>query len=207
MKNRNLLSFILSFFTLLTGTFFVSNNVQAETILKTNLNKAEIWQNNLFKSPQPTSILDSEGNLKPLKLTFSKIKATPFVDSAQPAIATKSILIATSYTAPYSQIATPLGLAMFLQNGCTDADPRAGGWVSSLQSDLNQLSRNYNLGFNLVVDGIYGSSTTSSIRTFQYYIRNSWGCYSMSVDGVAGYQTWTAIYSLFGGYNPRIFIP
>jgi hypothetical protein len=207
MKNRNLLSFILGFSTLLTGTFLVSNNVQAETISKISVNKSEIWQNNLSKSPQPTSILDSDGNLRPLKLTFTKIKATPFVGSMQPTISTESIYTTASYTAPYSQITTPLGLAMFLQNGCTDADPRAGGWVSALQSDLNQLSRNYNLGFNLTVDGIYGSSTTSAIRTFQYYIRNSWGCSSMSIDGVAGYQTWTAIYALFSGYNPRLFIP
>ena len=206
MKSKKLLSLILSFSTLLSGTFLVSHNVQAETTVKT----IQISQNNLSQVPQPTSTLDSNGKLKPLKLTMAKIKAIPFIYSTPTDTSKKSNLVTTSYiasyTAPYSQINTPLGLAIFLQNGCTDNDTMAYGWVSALQTDLNHLSRNYRIGFNLTVDGIYGSSTASAIRTFQCYIKNSRGCSSISIDGVAGYQTWTAIYALFGGYNPHSFI-
>jgi hypothetical protein len=203
MKNKTLLSLILSFSTLFGGTFLISNNVHAETIVKLS----EVSQNNLSQSPQPTATFNSNGKLKPLKLTMAEVKAIPGVYSTPIFTDTNFTFATASYTAPYSQISTPLGYAMFLQQGCTDTDPRAYGWVSALQVDLNQLSNAYGIGINLATDGSYGPATTAGVKKFQTYIKNSWGCSSMSIDGVAGYQTWTAIYALYNGSNPHSYIP
>lgn len=203
MKNKRSLSLMLTFFTLVSSSFLINNNVKAQTIVTTTT----VSQQGISQSPQPTSTLDSNGNLKPLKLTMAKVQAVPSIYSAKPMVTSSTATLMTAtYIMPYSIIHTPLGDAEFLQQGCTDADSRANGWVSALQEDLNSLSSTYGIGINLTVDGVYGPATASSVRTFQSYIKNSWGCSTMSIDGVAGNQTWTAIYALFDGYNPHTYI-
>lgn len=113
-------------------------------------------------------------------------------------VETTADLAIAAYTEPYSVIQTPLGSAIFLQSGCT------GSYVSALQSNLNSLS---GVGISIAVDGIYGSATVQAVQKLQTYCKNSKGCTSMLIDGVAGVQTWTAIYAIQNGSNPHIYIP
>ncbi|HEY5560679.1 MAG TPA: peptidoglycan-binding domain-containing protein [Clostridiaceae bacterium] len=202
MKNKKLLSVVLSISILLSGTFFVNLNVKADSIGKT----ITVIHNNLSVSQESTGTLGSDRNLKPLKFALAKGKLFPEMYSSTMSTFSNSTLAAALYTAPYSIVHTSLGDALFLQQGCTDTNSRAFGWDHALQTDLNNLSQSFGLGINLTVDGEFGPGTTSGVKTFQTYVRNSWGCSSMSIDGVAGNQTWTAIYALFSGYNPHSYI-
>lgn len=202
MRNKKMMSLFLSISTILSSQFFI-NSVKAEGIDYT----AAISKENAAQSPQVTAVLDSKGNLKPVRLKMAKTRAIPGVYLSPSTISTSPLVTTAAYTAPYSIIYTPLGQAEFLQQGCTDADYRANGWVSMLQEDLNSLSRSYpGLNISLTTDGIYGPATTTAVRTFQSYIKYTWGCSTMSIDGAAGYQTWTAIFALYNGYNPHNYI-
>ncbi len=149
------------------------------------------------------SYVDSNGNLQPVHLTFNKKMNTSPIPPNGIKIAKGNIFMTAAYTAPYSIIYTAQGgTAEFLQQGCT------GNWVTYLQGDLNSASLQYpNMGrINLTLDGIYGPATVNAVKQFQTFIKNGYGCSTMSIDGVAGYQTWTAIYALSDGDNPHWYI-
>jgi peptidoglycan hydrolase-like protein with peptidoglycan-binding domain len=102
--------------------------------------------------------------------------------------------------APYDPIYTPFGQAEFLKQGCS------GTGVEYLQSNLIALSNQFGIGISLVVDSQYGPATAAAVTKFQRYVRDSWGCSTMSIDGQAGFQTWTALEALIGGDSPHKYI-
>lgn len=59
-----------------------------------------------------------------------------------------------------------------------------GEAVIRLQNRLN------NLGFHLVVDGIFGQKTEVAVQQYQID-------YQLKVDGVVGLQTWKALFHEF----------
>lgn len=137
------------------------------------------------------------------QITFAQTSAPKMLNSKT--VFTTSGTFEASYIAPYTIISTPLGYAEFLEEGCTDsADPNGPGAVSALQSDLNAI-RGANISIS--VDGIYGPETVQAVKIFQQYVKNKYGCSTMSIDGIAGTQTWTAIYAIQDGINPHTYIP
>lgn len=98
------------------------------------------------------------------------------------------------------KIHTPLGDAYYLSKG------DRGEQVKFLQSNLNCIGNQYPVSINIDIDGIFGRSTFSAVTNFQRYIKNSWNCNTMSIDGIAGKDTWTALYALMDGDNPHKYI-
>ena len=67
-----------------------------------------------------------------------------------------------------------------------------GGGTRNLQFFLNYLSGFYNSIPPLVVDGVFGPSTTAAVRAAQY-------TFGLAQDGVVGEQTWDRIYRAYRG--------
>jgi len=67
-------------------------------------------------------------------------------------------------------------LVVTVQQGST------GPAVRAVQSQLNAH------GSSLTVDGVFGSGTTSAVRSFQ-------SSHGLAVDGIVGSQTWQALVS------------
>ena len=67
-----------------------------------------------------------------------------------------------------------------LFDGMDDTSPELQDDVRELQTDLNRF------GFNLTVDGIFGSETEGSVRQFQLD-------HDLVSDGIVGPQTWAAL--------------
>lgn len=71
-----------------------------------------------------------------------------------------------------------------LQIGSTGND------VSIIQNQLNIISNNYPAIPKLVADGIFGSRTSESVKTFQKI-------FSLSQDGIVGLSTWYKISAVY----------
>lgn len=71
-----------------------------------------------------------------------------------------------------------------------------GKAVEDLQLTLDRLG--YPIG-NAGADGIFGKATESAVRQFQQW-------HSLTVDGIAGQQTQTALYAEYGAEVGRLFM-
>lgn len=67
-----------------------------------------------------------------------------------------------------------------LFDGSPDTSPQLQDDVKALQTDLNQF------GFNVQVDGIFGSETEAAVHQFQLD-------HNLDSDGIVGPQTWAAL--------------
>lgn len=67
-----------------------------------------------------------------------------------------------------------------LFDGMDNTSPQLQDDVKELQTDLNRF------GFNIQVDGIFGSETDASVRKFQ-------ADHNLTSDGIAGPDTWAAL--------------
>ena len=67
-----------------------------------------------------------------------------------------------------------------------------GEAVSALQYMLSLIGEFYDVIPPVQVDGVYGADTEAAVRAFQQAA-------GLSVDGVAGEQTWVQVYRVFAG--------
>ncbi len=194
--------------TSLIGTYVQASPNPNKLALATSVSSNSL-SNKSETSYRAKTYVAANGHIAPLKLTFSHIVSPGTITIPNNSINEKvQSNVGLSYTMPYSIINTPLGQAEYLEQGCSDSADPAHQWVSALQSDLDAISSQYpnsNIG-SLKVDGVYGKDTASAVDKFQIYVKNGFSCSSMSLDGIAGYQTWTAIYALSNGDNPHQYI-
>lgn len=54
---------------------------------------------------------------------------------------------------------------------------------------------------------IYDSTTVYAVEIVQKKCKSVWGCKTMLVDGIVGYQTWIAVLALQQSINPHNYIP
>ena len=78
----------------------------------------------------------------------------------------------------------PLSFTNVLKIGST------GDAVKTIQQQLNTISNNYPLIKKVVVDGVYGASTTEAVRTFQQI-------FDLPETGEVNFPTWYSISNIF----------
>ena len=70
----------------------------------------------------------------------------------------------------------------------------AGEKVLQIQQQLNRIAQNYPAIPHIAADGIYGTQTAESVRTFQ-------GIFNLPQTGIVDYPTWYKISEIYVGVS------
>jgi len=75
-----------------------------------------------------------------------------------------------------------------------------GAYVIELQFLLNFISTFYSSVLPVIQDGVFRSTTTTSVRSFQR-------TFNLTQDGIVGPATWNMLYNVFRGIEDNVEIP
>ncbi len=84
--------------------------------------------------------------------------------------------------------------------GTTLRQGSTGSAVEQVQFWLNTLAQYDSAIPSVTVDGVYGTGTANAVRVFQRR-------YGLTVDGVAGQNTWNELYDSSGASSPTTAPP